>query len=180
MNEYIVLELEDNSKYVVIDTFEYQSKEYFLVTRVLDEETIVDNKFNICIYNSDKNCFEKIENNEELEFMTLIFQKKLDKQKNIEEMLDKILFTEMEKLRIIDIRDYDYIFQKENGQILTKNIEFYKKQPKVNDCIFISKIILNENVLQYGIINDLNNINENEIIKVITENEEYYLQRYYG
>lgn len=180
MNEYIVLELEDNSKYAVIDTFEYQHKEYFLVTRVSKEETMVDNKFNICIYNSDKNCFEKIENSEEFEFMALIFQKKLDKQNRVEEMLDKILFTEMEKLRIIDIKDYNYTFQKDNGQILTKNIEFYKKQPKVNDCIFISKVMLNENALQYGIINDLNNIKENEIIKVIGENEEYYLQRYYG
>ena len=35
-------------------------------------------------------------------------------------------------------------------------------------------------MLQYGLINNLKNIKETEIIKVINENEKYLLQRYYG
>lgn len=180
MNEYVVLELEDNSKYAVIDTFNYENKEYFLVTRVLENETIIENEFNICIYNSYKNCFEKIENKEELEIISLVFEKKLKKQNLMEDALENIQFNEMEKLKVIEISNYNYTFQKTNGQLLTINIEFYIKAPKINDCIFISKNMLNEDMLQYGIVNNLENIKETEIIKIITENNEYYLQRYYG
>ena len=66
--------------------------------------------------------------------------------------------------------------------MIIRNIEFYlENKPKINDYIYISKEVINENnVLQYGYIKDLNNINNNEIIKVVSSDNEYYYQRYYG
>ena len=91
----------------------------------------------------------------------------------------------MIKLTIIDIKEYTYIFSN-NNKIYEVNIEFLgEKKPKINDIIYInSKILEEKNIYTYGPLNSKYskniNTNEEELLKVVSENEEYYLQRYYG
>lgn len=91
----------------------------------------------------------------------------------------------MIKLTVIDIKEYTYIFSN-NKKKYELNIEFLgEKVPNINDIIYISPKILEEkNIYTYGPLNSKYSKNidvcEEEIIKVITPNMEYYLQRYYG
>jgi len=91
----------------------------------------------------------------------------------------------MIKLTIIDIKEYTYIFSN-NNKIYEVNIEFLgEKKPKINDIIYInSKILEEKNTYTYGPLNSKYskniNTNEEELLKIVSENEEYYLQRYYG
>lgn len=181
MKEYIMLEFEDGNKCAIIDKIEYNSKNYFLVSNILSNKKL-SNTFKICIYNEKNNILEDIEDEEEYNLIKTIFDKKIEKQKIIDENLSKINFEEMEKLKITGINIFEYVLQKQNGEIITKNIEFYiKNKPEVNEYIYMSKDIVKEiNIFQYGIINNVEKINENEIIQVITANGKYYLQRYYG
>lgn len=93
----------------------------------------------------------------------------------------------MIKLKIIDIKDYDYVLEDNNNKTYNLNIEFYgiKENPKVDDYIYISKKLLREkNLYSFGPFNSiygkLVNLTEDELIKVVTPKEEFYLKRYYG
>lgn len=179
MKEYVIVKLENDKKCVIIDTLKHQSKEYFLITEVSNDETSISEDYKVCLYDYDKNCFVKIENIEELNLITLEFENKIKNKSVFEESFSLDDFI---KLKIVDINNYDYTFELEDGSKIIKNIEFYlENKPKVSSCIYISKEVLMENnVLQYGYIKDLNNINNKEIIKVIDYTGEYYYQRYYG
>lgn len=91
----------------------------------------------------------------------------------------------MIKLKIIGIEEYNYILEN-NNNTCNLNIEFLgDKIPTINDIIYINEKILKEkNLYVYGPLNSKYsrniNVTEEELIKVITPNEEYYLQRYYG
>ena len=91
----------------------------------------------------------------------------------------------MIKLRIVDIDNCNYILE-ENNKLYNLVIEFLgNKIPNINDILYISSKILKEkNIYTYGPLKGRYckniNITEEELIKVITTNEEYYLQRYYG
>ena len=91
----------------------------------------------------------------------------------------------MIKLKVIDIDKCNYILEG-NNNFYNVVIEFLgDKVPQINDIIYIpNKIIIEKNIYTYGPINSKYskrvNVTEEELIKVITLNEEYYLQRYYG
>ena len=91
----------------------------------------------------------------------------------------------MIKLTIVSIGESTYTLKSEN-KTYEVVIQFYgDKVPKVNDVIYIPSKILNEiNIYAYGPLNSVYsknmNATEEELIKVVTETEEYYLQRYYG
>lgn len=179
MKEYVIVKLENDKKCVIIDTLKYQSKEYFLITEVSEDETNILEDYKVCLYDYDKNCFVKIKDEEELNLIASEFENNI-KNKSIFE--ESVSFDECVKIKILDINNYDYTFELEDGRKITRNIEFYlENKPKINDYIYISEEVIKENnVLQYGYIKDLNNINNNEIIKVVSSNDEYYYQRYYG
>ena len=93
----------------------------------------------------------------------------------------------MIKLRIINIDNYNnYILEDNNKKIINLIIEFLgDKIPAVNDTIYINdKILKEKNLYTYGPLNSKYSknidITEEELIKIITAKEEYYLQRYYG
>ena len=177
MKEYVIVKLDNNRKYLIIDNLKYHNKEYFLVTEVIDEK--ISNDYKVCLYDYDKNCFKKIESIEELNLITSEFENNINNKSIFEESIDVDSFI---KLKIIDIDNYDYTFQCENGKTITRNMEFYlENKPKINDYIYISENVIKENnVLQYGYIKHLNSVNNNEIIKVVSSDNEYYYQRYYG
>lgn len=182
MKEYVVLELENGSKCVVVDMLEYLNKKYFLVTQLSQDEKEIDDEFKLCIYNEERNYFEKINNEQEHDYIMSIFDERLEKQKEVDEIFNGVDTQNMIKLRVVNINGYDYTLESPTGERVVKNIEFYvENKPKINNYIYISKKVVEEPImLQYGLVNDVNHINTNEIIKLIDDGKEYFYQRYYG
>ena len=88
----------------------------------------------------------------------------------------------MKKVIIKQINGYDYILVDEDNNVYYKNIEFISKlKPKEKDIIYLSEKILDEdNLFTFADFNDRNNVKEDEIIKIISSDEKYYLIRHYG
>lgn len=94
----------------------------------------------------------------------------------------------MIKLKIIKVdEEFDYYLIDNTNKKYHLNMEFYglDNRPKVNDYIYLSKILLDENNLyNFGVIDGQYSknvdVNEKEIIKIVSGDREYYLQRYYG
>ena len=88
----------------------------------------------------------------------------------------------MIKTEIISINNYDYILSDGNSNYYL-NLEFYDLDNKLNigNIIYIPKKLLkNNSVYTYGKINENKKENTDEYIKIISNNKEIYLQRYYG
>ena len=84
----------------------------------------------------------------------------------------------MRKLKVKEINRYDYVLE-DIDNVYTLNIEFYDVEVHVGDYIYISDKTLNEkNVFAFGPINKV--CKDEDIIKLVHNNEEIYLQRYYG
>ena len=82
---------------------------------------------------------------------------------------------------IESINNYDYILKDKFNNKYTMSIELLDDKLEVNDKLFINKNLLNKNVFyRFGKIYEDKNAKEKDIIKVIRENNEFYLQRYYG
>ena len=88
----------------------------------------------------------------------------------------------MQKLIIKEINNYDYILVDEKENIYNKNIEFYSKyKPQVNDIVYVDNSILEEvNLYAFDEVYDTRNVDIKDIIKVVSNNNEYYFQRRYG
>lgn len=87
----------------------------------------------------------------------------------------------MIKTEIKSINNYNYVLY--DGKIeYNLNLEFYdlENKLKIGDIIYIPKELLKNNGLySYGkIIN--NNEKDSEYIKILSDDKEIYLQRYYG
>ena len=88
----------------------------------------------------------------------------------------------MKKVIIKEIKGFNYkLIDEIKNQEYLKNIEFLGSyKPKVNDIIYISDDILNEiNSFTFQEITNLNDLDEMNLIKIIS-NKEYYLKRIYG
>ena len=88
----------------------------------------------------------------------------------------------MIKTEIISINNYDYILSDGNNNY-NLNLEFYDLDNKLNigNIIYIpSKLLKNNSVYTYGKINENKKENTDEYIKIISNNKEIFLQRYYG
>ena len=88
----------------------------------------------------------------------------------------------MKKVKLIKINEYDCLFEETNGKKYTINVEFYgDKTPKEGDIIYFpDKILLEKNLYAYGSLKEDKNLEDEDLIKIISGEEEYYLQRYYG
>lgn len=180
MNEYAIVELENKNKFVILDSFKYEGKKYFLLVDIHGED--LGEEVRVCIYNEKMNYFEKIDDEDEYNFVADVFNNKLEKQSAIYSELQNIDFKKMVKLIVVSSDGFNYEFKDEHGNKVQKNIDFYvQNKPKVGDSIYMTKNVVKEiNIFQYGQINYFNKINDDEIIKVVNEKSEYFLQRYYG
>ena len=87
----------------------------------------------------------------------------------------------MIKLRVIDKNKYDYLLEDNENNKYKINIEFYDIEVNIGDYIYLNEKILDEkNIYTFGPLIEDKNIKEEDIIKIIKNNEEIYLQRYYG
>ena len=83
----------------------------------------------------------------------------------------------MIKTEIISINNYDYILSDGNSNYHL-NLEFYDLDNKLNigNIIYIPKKLLkNNSVYTYGKINEDKKENDDEYIKIISNNKEIYL-----
>lgn len=86
----------------------------------------------------------------------------------------------MKKVQILEIEDnYLYTLRDNGNKIYKKNIEFYDTEVSIGDYIYLDDQILNEvNIFAYGPIIENNEVED--LIKLIHNGKEIYLQRYYG
>ena len=88
----------------------------------------------------------------------------------------------MIKTNIININGYNYTLSYGNNNY-NLNLEFYDLDDKLNigDIIYIpDKLLINNGVYTYGKINEEKKENIDEYIKIISNDKEIYMQRYYG
>lgn len=85
----------------------------------------------------------------------------------------------MKKVTVIAINDYVYTLEDKDKNKYDINIEFYDTKVNVGDIIYIDGKVLEEtNLYAYGPL--LEEANVEDLIKIIKDNKEIYLQRYYG
>ena len=88
----------------------------------------------------------------------------------------------MIKLMIKSKDEYcNYVFEI-NNKTYELNINFMGVElPVVGDYIYIPEKVLNEKVsLNYGLINNIDKIDEDELMILVKNNTKIYLQRFYG
>lgn len=85
----------------------------------------------------------------------------------------------MKKLKVIKIDNYLYTLEDEERKIHTRNFEFLDTKVDIGDYIYIDDNALEENnIYTYGKIEEKSDVED--YIKIIHNNNEIYLQRYYG
>ena len=178
MNKYIVVKLEDGSKYAIIDILNYENKIYFLITPTFNNGKFINNEFMICQYDEVKNSFEEVETN--YKDIKRIFDERLKDEQTKLNYLDQ-LEDKMHKFKIISINNYDYTLEDEKGNKIIKNLDFYNYELNINDYLYIPERIVKEiNIFQYGDIYNFNKLELDELIKIETKKDICFLQRYYG
>lgn len=88
----------------------------------------------------------------------------------------------MKKIRLINIDNYKYTFEDNENKRYNLNIQFFDFEPKLEDTFYMPEDILKEkNIFSFGFINkEDKNTSIEDIIKIVRNDEEIYLQRYYG
>ena len=89
----------------------------------------------------------------------------------------------MKKLIVKSKDEYsNYVLEDNKNNIYEVNINFIDVElPPVGFSIYIPEKVLKEKVsLNYGLIEDTTNINEDELITIIQNDKKIYLQRFYG
>ena len=89
----------------------------------------------------------------------------------------------MKKLIVKSKDEYsNYVLEDNKNNIYEVNINFIDVElPPVGASIYIPEKVLKEKVsLNYGLIEDTTNINEDDLITIIQNAKKIYLQRFYG
>lgn len=175
MKEYNLIELTNGNRYIIVDMLNVTPNKYFLLAKI--NELYIDNHFNICIYDENTNSFSEIVEESEYNYFKEMFNNRLSE---LRKELEKIKITKPNilKLKVIRINGDNYTFEKIDGSMLVMNIEIYGDlKLKINDYIYIKEETTEENItVRFGSIYT----DKTEIIKIISDNNTYYLQRYYG
>lgn len=76
----------------------------------------------------------------------------------------------------------NYILEDNKNNIYEVNINFIDVElPTIGSYLYIPEKVLKERVsLNYGLIEDTTNINEDELITIIQNEKKLHLQRFYG
>ncbi len=86
----------------------------------------------------------------------------------------------MKKVIVTDIDNYYYTLNDgDNNYII--NIEFYTDNKlNINDIVYLSEEMLNSKFLSFCDLHSKLNLTTDDIIKVVSNNNIYYLEREYG
>ena len=87
----------------------------------------------------------------------------------------------MKKVKILKIDNYIYTLY-DGSKTYKKNIEIYSNNiPRVNDVLYVSDKLLNENnLMAFTDLFQDTIIDSDDIIKIVSDNDNYFLQRIYG
>ncbi len=180
MNEYLIIELSNNIKYTMVDMIEYQEHKYVLLSQTSDDETNISDQLDICRYDDIENDIDKIEDEEEYNVVKNMFDERIKKRQLELSILHQFEIENLIELKVENIEDYNYTL-KHNEDTYNKNIEFNTNtKPEVGDIIYINQNALNGDMLTYGYINSLSDINDNNILILERDEGKIYFQRYYG
>ena len=180
MIEHLIIELSNGIKYVVIDMVDLNNNKYFLLTQTSKDETKIAKEIEICKYDAINNNFDKIEDQEEYNNIKVIFDQRMENKKVENNIIARIDFDELIKLEVLSVRKYDYKFRY-NDIIIHKNIEFYSKtKPKAGDHVYVSLYLLEDDVLSFGHIKNIKEVNHQNVLVIEREGSRIYLRRYYG
>ena len=180
MKDYVIVELENGNNYVVVDNLKYNNVDYFLTAELLDDKMNVSDKFDIHIYDNNSNTLTRLVDERVEEEIRVLFDERLES--NIQEynILENIDINTLIKMRIVGIDNTLYKLEYD-GNIVEKYMYFYSNiVPKINDEIYISKNLIDEKVLSYGYIENLNNLNSDEILILESNGYRVFYRRYYG
>jgi len=84
----------------------------------------------------------------------------------------------VKKVQVVKINNYIYTLE-DNNKLYDINIEFQDTEVNVGDYIFIDDKVLEEaNIYTYGPIIENNDLED--IIKIVKDDKEIFLQRYFG
>ena len=89
----------------------------------------------------------------------------------------------MKKLIIKNKDEYsNYILKDNENNVYEANINFIDIElPTVGTYVYMPEEVLKEKIsLNYGLIEDTTNIDEDELITIIQNDKKIYLQRFYG
>ena len=89
----------------------------------------------------------------------------------------------MKKLIVKNKDEYsNYILEDNKNNIYEVNINFIDVElPTIGSYLYIPEKVLKERVsLNYGLIEDTTNINEDKLITIIQNEKKLHLQRFYG
>lgn len=156
------------------------NNKYFLLAQKSKDETKLTDKFDICKYDSIHNNFDRLENPDEYCYINSLFDKRVQQKKLELSLIHKIDFDNLIKLEVSIVRKYDYKFKYE-GKIIHKNIEFYSNtKPQAGDYVYVSMATLGEDMLAYGHIKNIEEVNHQNILIIERKDKRIYLRRYYG
>ena len=99
MKEDLIIELTDGIKYIIEDVLEHGSDQYFYLKPINR-----DNKIEICKYNNISNQLDKVEYEDEYEYIKQIFESRLEQQELESMILNKIDFENLIKLEVLNVR----------------------------------------------------------------------------
>lgn len=155
MNNYIIIDLNDNNEYIIIDKLDYENN--------------ISDKLSIFIYIKNNNTFKEIKEEYIYNNIKDKLLNGLEQTNNSEAII---------KLKLIEINSYKYVFEKENNETIVMDIEIFGDlKLEVNDYIYMLESTTKEKItVRYGPIYTKNI----ELIKIIRGKEVFYLQRYYG
>ena len=175
MREYTLIELTNGNQYIIVDMLNLNTKKYFLLAKT--DKLNIYNYFDIYFYNEKVSSFNEIIDEYEYNSVKEIFNNRLNK---LSIKLDKINIKEQKiiKLKLVDIKGFDYILEKDDGNRIVLNMEIYDNfRLEINDYIYMNEEITKEKItIRFGSLYT----DKTEIIKVVRDNNIYYLQRYYG
>ena len=179
MKEYLTLRLNDGETLIVVDQTLYNNNTYFLTVEILEDNNISDD-FIIYIFNEKKNELINLEDENLKEEIMSIFNDRLNENSIEYDLLENINANDFISLTIKEIKDNLYILEYE-GNIIEKYLEFFTNtKPKVNDIIYISKNLLDIKLLSYGHFVNYDNITEEDVMIIKSNNYRVLYRRLYG
>ena len=85
----------------------------------------------------------------------------------------------MVKVKVLEVDNYIYTLEDNNKNTYEINTEFYDTKIDKGDIIYIDENVLKEpNIYTYGPL--LEEANVEDLVKIVKDNKDIYLQRYYG
>ena len=178
MNNYFTIELNNKNKYIVVEILNFNEKIYFLLSKILSIENKITNLFEIVIFNVMDNSFKEITEEEEYLCVKEMFEKRLKENANSNNITEEDKFNNISKYKIIDINNLIYVLKNDKAEILNLEMEIFDNiNIQINDYIYISdRLIKEKQIIRFGSIYT----DKAEIIKIVRDDNVFYLQRYYG